>query len=526
MTEAVQISQTAPKRTSMNYAALREGGMELIRELARDTWTDHNVHDPGITLLEAFSYAMTELGLRIQLDMPDLLQSGATHAMPNLVPAHRVLPCAPVTPRDLRAVLLDHRLLSDARIATTAKTEVPFFEIPHADEIPANEVPAANPPFAYAPNAAPVVLRGLYEAVLEFAERELNSNTFTMTVTASGATYTLDLAMPHWDEDEAKPFLDSAVIDSVALLVDNGAVWRPLEDSQNYFATAQVNFTDAGGVASTIALWVLLRITDALPQPALVTPGILVAAQTAVETTGAGSLIDRFVRRVCSAHSAVQQVQRYLSTWRNLCEDPVRIAVARVQEIAVRARIEVNGSIDLEQLLADIFQAIEGMLAPPVRFVALTARRVTGAAVEKIFDGPLLRNGFLNDATLAADDVRAVHVSDILRMIMRRRNIAGSDLVAQENPSGRDIVAVTDLALSNYINNRPITVDAADCLHLVEIERYRPRLSLSKSRIVFVRNEAEVHYDMRRPGSRHAAAKRSAAHLWCGRGAPAGGCGR
>ena len=69
MTEAVQSSQTAPKRTSMNYAALREGGMELIRELARDTWTDHNVHDPGITLLEAFSYAMTELGLRIQLDM-------------------------------------------------------------------------------------------------------------------------------------------------------------------------------------------------------------------------------------------------------------------------------------------------------------------------------------------------------------------------------------------------------------------------------------------------------------------------
>lgn len=481
MTGTGGISSVAPERTSMNYAALREGGMELIRALAQDTWTDHNVHDPGITLLEAFSYAMTELGFRIQLDVPDLLQSSAPHVPPDLVPAHRVLPCAPVTPRDLRAVLLDHRLLRDARIATNAKTEMPFFEDSSVD-----------PPFSFTRNSAPVAPRGLYETVLEFAERELNSNTYSLTVIAASVTYTLDLALPHWDEDEAKPFQDSPIINSVTMLVDGGAVWRPLEELQSYFGEIEVNYTGTGGVASKVPLWVLLRITDALP------PGILVAAQTAVETTGADSLIDHFARRVHSAHSAVQQVQRYLSTWRNLCEDPVRIGVARVQEISVCARIEVNGSTDLEQLLAEIFLAIDRMLAPPVRFVALDERRSAGAGVEQIFDGPLLRNGFLDDATLAADDAREVHVSDILRLIMRRRNIAGTDLVAQENPSGRDIVAVTDLALSNYINNRPITVDAQNCLHLVEIERYRPRLSLSKSRIVFVRNEAEVHYDMLR----------------------------
>ena len=35
--------------------------MELIRKWAGQSWTDHNVHDPGITILEACSYAMTEL---------------------------------------------------------------------------------------------------------------------------------------------------------------------------------------------------------------------------------------------------------------------------------------------------------------------------------------------------------------------------------------------------------------------------------------------------------------------------------
>ena len=78
-------------------AALREGGMALIRRWAEETWTDHNVHDPGITLLETFSYAMTELGMRLQLDVADLLRSGEAHAAADLEPAHRVLPSGPVT---------------------------------------------------------------------------------------------------------------------------------------------------------------------------------------------------------------------------------------------------------------------------------------------------------------------------------------------------------------------------------------------------------------------------------------------
>ena len=76
MSEPVTISSAPPARISMDYSALRESGMELIRRWASESWTDHNVHDPGITILEACSYAMTELGLRLQLDVADLLRSG------------------------------------------------------------------------------------------------------------------------------------------------------------------------------------------------------------------------------------------------------------------------------------------------------------------------------------------------------------------------------------------------------------------------------------------------------------------
>ena len=87
MAEPLTISSAPPPRTSMDYSALREGGMALIRKWAARNWTDHNVHDPGITILEACSYAMTELGLRLQLDVADLLRSGESNAAASLARA-------------------------------------------------------------------------------------------------------------------------------------------------------------------------------------------------------------------------------------------------------------------------------------------------------------------------------------------------------------------------------------------------------------------------------------------------------
>ncbi|NJL49369.1 MAG: hypothetical protein HC929_20395, partial [Leptolyngbyaceae cyanobacterium SM2_5_2] len=120
MNDPLRLSPTPPARPSLNYGLLREKGLELIRQYAGESWTDHNIHDPGITLLEAFCYAMTELGFRIQQDLPDLLRSGEAYGQPNLVPAHQVLPTAPITLADLRWVLLDHPLVQEAQISLPA----------------------------------------------------------------------------------------------------------------------------------------------------------------------------------------------------------------------------------------------------------------------------------------------------------------------------------------------------------------------------------------------------------------------
>lgn len=483
----VTISSAPPPRKSMDYSALRESGMELIRQWASESWTDHNVHDPGITILEACSYAMTELGLRLQLDVADLLRSGESNGTADLEPAHRVLPAGPVTPADLRSVLLDHPSISDAQILLAADAEAPFYELPATND----------PPLTYTPGTPRVRPGGLYDVLVELSTRELNSNTYPMTVESGGQNYDIDLALPFWDDPEAAPFGEGAVVNTVAMVPDAGEIWRALPEPHSYFGRADVGFTGSSG-AGNIVIWVLLRITTVLAQPGVVVPGILIAARTGVESTAATAPVVQFAERVRSAVNEVHQLHSYLAGWRNLGEQAVGIGVARVQEIAVRARIEVTGGIDVEQLVAGIFADLHQMLSPLVRFESLSSRRRTQPDSDGIYDGPLLRNGFLATNAAAAAHPAVLFLSDVLRLIMKRRSATRSDVVTQENPVGRDIVAVTDLALTNFINNRPITSDAENCLHLVEVERYRPRLSVAKSRIVIVRNESEVSYDLAR----------------------------
>ncbi|NEQ45469.1 MAG: hypothetical protein F6K00_18780 [Leptolyngbya sp. SIOISBB] len=490
-----RLSPRPPERLSLNYAALRERGMELIRQFAGDSWTDHNVHDPGITLLEAFCYAMTEQGFRIQQTLPDLLRSGESYGLPNLVPAHQVLPIAPITTADLQRVLLDHPLVNDAQVIRATPNPVPIYRVdPETLQL-------GDWPLTYEPTAHPLTLGGLYDVLVFFQNRSWNSNTYTLSVTVGSGEnsrpYRLEIALPYWDDPEVAPLRGVTVnpLDAVTMQSFESTVWRPLDEAQSHFGRLTVAYNSG----ETLDLWVILRIVAPLTQSVIETPLILNAAQLALEAVAVNSPIAQFIQRVQAANDGAIQLQRYVESWRHLGEVPVRLQVARQQEIGIRARIQVTGGTQLEELLADIFVAIDRALSPAIAFASLDTMRQQGATPETLYDGPLLRHGFLATAvteTLARSGT--IYTSDVLRLIMQRRNSAGTDLVSQENPTGRDIVAVTDLALSNFVNNRPITRDVPDCLTLVEPQRYRPRLSLNKSRITFVRNDLEVAYDLGR----------------------------
>ncbi|MEM9824083.1 MAG: hypothetical protein AAF985_23560, partial [Bacteroidota bacterium] len=95
---------------SRNFQLLKEVGIKRIEELAYQLWTDYNLHDPGITLLELLCYGITDLGHRTAFDIKDLLTeriNAVAQNNSNFHTAFHIFPSNPVTFNDLRKYLVD-----------------------------------------------------------------------------------------------------------------------------------------------------------------------------------------------------------------------------------------------------------------------------------------------------------------------------------------------------------------------------------------------------------------------------------
>lgn len=93
----------------MDYHAMRKAGLEYVQKLSGKIWTDYNLHDPGVTILELLCYALADLGFRTSFKMPDLLtQSDNTMSDASLIPPHEILSSEPITIEDYRKLILEN----------------------------------------------------------------------------------------------------------------------------------------------------------------------------------------------------------------------------------------------------------------------------------------------------------------------------------------------------------------------------------------------------------------------------------
>ena len=115
-TVSATISSEAPEEPGMDYQLLRQEGLEHLQRLAGKIWTDYNSHDPGLTILEQLCYVLTDLSYRIDYDIPDLLATATGDPYRCLYTPAQVLTTKPVTPTDLRKVLVDIKGVQNAWI--------------------------------------------------------------------------------------------------------------------------------------------------------------------------------------------------------------------------------------------------------------------------------------------------------------------------------------------------------------------------------------------------------------------------
>jgi hypothetical protein len=115
-----RISPTGRDDDDVSFRALRAYAIDRAQAASGQTWTDYNLHDPGVTILEAVCYALTDLVYQIDFPVADHLagpDGEIDAARQALFPPQRIFPCRATTITDYRRVLLDQiPSLQDARL--------------------------------------------------------------------------------------------------------------------------------------------------------------------------------------------------------------------------------------------------------------------------------------------------------------------------------------------------------------------------------------------------------------------------
>jgi len=139
------------------YQDLYASGLRHIRELSHKIWTDYNVHDPGITILELLCYALTDLGYRASFPVKDLLADKDGTEPGSFFTARQILPNHPLTLSDYRKLMIDQPGVQNAWLS---KHELSYY----ADTI-RGELLHSDPGL---PGIEEVALAGLYDIRIEY----------------------------------------------------------------------------------------------------------------------------------------------------------------------------------------------------------------------------------------------------------------------------------------------------------------------------------------------------------------------
>lgn len=109
-TPAATIRRSDKAGRAAGFERLLNAGLQQVRDLSGALWTDHNLHDPGITVLEQLCFALSELAYHADFPVEDHL-AGPDGQIPfealALHPPREALSCRATTAADYRRLLLD-----------------------------------------------------------------------------------------------------------------------------------------------------------------------------------------------------------------------------------------------------------------------------------------------------------------------------------------------------------------------------------------------------------------------------------
>lgn len=160
---STNISNEPLEQPGMDFEWLREEGIRHLQRLSGKIWTDHNLHDPGITILEQLCYALTDLSYRIDFNIRDLLTDPDGNTFKSLYSPAQILTTNPVTLADIRKIVIDVPGVKNAWVETVEEPDPVIYL--HQEE---KSLRLTND----GENLVPLTLKGLYKVFIQKEESE------------------------------------------------------------------------------------------------------------------------------------------------------------------------------------------------------------------------------------------------------------------------------------------------------------------------------------------------------------------
>ena len=522
MTVNNKLPVTIPKQPMLkaaeDYYRLCREGIGFIEKMGSSLWTDYNTHDPGITILEALCYAITELAYRIGWDIKDILSSEKASAN-QLQPypdqpfftAKQILTVNPTTINDFRRCLIDLDIVRNAWVfPRECACGVSYYAKCEKDELKLYYDPPDNV-------TKPVWPLGLYDILLELeSDAELGDlNDFkieypAVIAEASGSyQIVLELRFPktliedisQWADFIVGVKLDRLATTKTEIDVLTDPALNDGEKRNEYlrhhwhnvlYLDFEVAYSTTPPSEETFGIQnVAMRIFS----NAEAKNGDIAAFFTGLfSPTTCKAIVGRYLNKAKKHKAAVDCAKKLLLSRRNLDEDYCSIKVVDIEEVAACADVELKPNADIELVQAKIFFEIERYFNPTVQFYTLNELLDSGVAVEDIFNGPKLVNGFIKSDDLETASLKSeLYVSDIINKLMDVDGVIAVNhlQLTKYDSEGNVVMGVADPDSHGYDKNK---ISASWQLSLTS--RHQPRLYIRGSRFVFYKNGLPFYPDM------------------------------
>lgn len=493
------ITKNVKRPVTQDYEQLRQFGLKYIEQFSKDVWTDYNVHDPGITIMEALSYVVTDLAYRTLLPMEDILARLQSDTTKDFFTAREILPCNPVSIDDIRKKIIDVEGVDNAWVLPyTDNTWI----MPYDGADPCT-APVTRPAY-YIRTSIPqkqILLRP--DAASGYTPRNIEGlYQFNLLLEEDAVLGDLNILSTDWEMRDATGYRKALV-----------RFIFPLSMEKSYPGQSSVTTSIEKIAASKITSYTVdnfkpalntFNLTLKMGSSTVSIPGVAFHIQpvqtgdklsdlknqmwaelNVANATARLEIIAKifavFRAKVQKASAIIDEVYCTYQKTRGLCEDVIKINIVPSQEIAVCADIETDNTVDLETILGKIYFLVDTFFSPPVRFYLLRELAEKGVPTDVIFEGPVLKHGFLLDEELRKSTLfREVYVSDLYNLVM---GIEG-------------VTAVKYLQITNYFNGLPKTEGEFWKLDLnkdISVPAsYHLNLDRLRSKIVFYKGDMPI----------------------------------